>query len=159
MIKDERGIVLTELFVVLAIGGLVTGLLVTAIYQVYHVTGWGNAELSVQHDLQNAATWLNRDVMSTSSAEVSGSQMVLTIPYFSGSSVLTRIITYTHSAAEASFVRDCGDSTLIVARQVDSVSFSPTGPVVTSAITITLTSRASDISGSAVLHLDMRPTE
>jgi Tfp pilus assembly protein PilE len=152
MIGDERGITLVELLVVLAITALITGTLVTAIYQIYQVTGWGNRELVVQHDLQNAATWLNRDVVSASGAEITGPRMVLTIP----TSIIDTInITYTYSEAEGTLTRYSGGSSLIVARHVDSVDFSPTAG--TSAITITLTSRASDVTQSATWHLDMRP--
>ena len=146
---------LVEILVALAITGLITGTLVTAIYQIYQVTGWGSNQMRVQHDLQNAATWLNRDVVSASSAEVSGSQMVLTVPYFITDTILARTITYTHSASH--LTRDCGVSTVItVARHVGSVAFSPTGPV-TSAITITITSWAGNVIQRATLHLDMRP--
>jgi len=152
MMKDERGMTLTELLVVLAITGLITGILVTALYQIYQITTWGNNELVVQHDLQNAATWLNRDVVSASEAEIIGSRMVLTIP----TSIIDTInITYTYSEAEGTLTRDSGGSSLIIARRVDSVDFSATDTV-TSAIIITITSRASDVTQSAALQLDMR---
>ena len=162
MIRDERGMTLVEILVALAITGLITGILVTVIYQIYQVTGWGNNELVVQHDLQNAATWFNRDVVSASSAHiVSASQMTLTIPYVGSiitDTVYTRVITYTFSITNSTLTRDSDDSTLIVARHVNSFVPSPTG-MVTSAIMITLTSQAGDVTGSATLHLDMRPTE
>ena len=152
MMKDERGMTLTEILVALAISGLITGILVTVIYQIYQITTWGNNELRVQHDLQNAATWLNRDVVSASEAEVIDSRMVLTIP----TSIIDTInITYTYSEAEGTLTRDSGGSSLIIARRVDSVDFSAAGPV-TSTITITLSSQAGDVTGSATLHLDMR---
>ncbi len=158
--RDERGMTLVEILVALAIAGLITGTLVTAIYQIYQVTGWGSNQMRVQHDLQNAATWLNRDVVSASSAEVTDSQMVLTIPYYpSGSSIYTptiRTITYTFSAPERILARDSVTSTVTVARHVEDVAFSGTDTV-TSAITITLTSQAGVVTGSATLHLDMRP--
>ena len=153
MIRDEGGMTLVEILVVLAITGLITGILVTVIYQIYQITGWGNNELVVQHDLQNAATWLNRDVISASEAEVIGSRMVLTIP----TSIIDTInITYTYSEAEGTLSRDSGASSLIIARHVDSVDFSATDTV-TSAIIITITSRASDVTQSATLYLDLRP--
>jgi len=160
MIRDESAMTLVEILVALAIAGLITGTLVTAIYQIYQVTGWGSNQMRVQHDLQNAATWLNRDVVSASSADVSDSQMVLTIPYYpSGSSIYTptiRTITYTFSAAERILARDSVTSTVTVARHVEDVAFSGTGTV-TSTITITLTSQAGVVTGSATLQLDMRP--
>jgi len=161
MIRDERGITLTELLLFLAIIGLIIGTLVTAIYQINQVTGWGGNQMRVQHDLQNAATWLNRDVPSASSAHiVSASQMTLTIPYVGSitGTLHTRVITYTFSTTDSTLTRDSGNSTLIVARHVNSFVPSPTGTV-TSAITITITSRASNVAQSATLHLDMRPTE
>ena len=157
MIRDERGITLVELLVALAITGLITGILVTAIYQIYNVTGWGNNELVVQHDLQNAATWLNRDVLTASSADVSGSQMVLTIPYFITDTVHTDAITYTFSTAERTLTRDSVASTVTVARHIVSNPFPPPADTITSAITITLISQAGVVTGSATLHLDMRP--
>jgi len=157
---DEKGMTLTELLVALAIIGLVTSTLVTAIYLIYHVTGWGSDEMRVQHDLRNAATWLNRDVLSASSVHiVSPSQMTLTIPYISSittDTIYTRVITYTFSITNSTLTRDSGDSTLVVARYINSFVPSPTGTV-TSAITITITSRASDVTRSATLHLNMRP--
>jgi len=160
MIRDERGMTLVEILVALAITGLITGILVTAIYQIYQVTGWGSNQMRVQHDLQNAATWLNRDVVSAYSAHiVSASEMTLTIPYVDSmitDTVNTRVITYTFSITDSILTRDCGDSTLIVARHAISFIPSPTG-MVTSAITITIISQASDVVQSATLHLDMRP--
>ena len=165
MIGDERGITLTELMVALAITGLITGILATAMYQINQVTGWGNNELRVQHDLQNAATWLNRDVRRASSAHVvSASQMILTVPYdvystMTGTvTIYARVITYT--LTDSTLTRDSDGSTLIVARHVNSFIPSPTG-MVTSVITITITSaitsQVGDVAGSATLHLDMRP--
>jgi len=166
MISDERGMTLVEILVAVAITALITGTLVTAIYQIYQVTGWGNNEMRVQHDLQNAATWLNRDVVSASSAEVSGSpggdsQMVLTIPYFiTDTTTLTRTITYTYTYdpvdGHGDLVRISGSSKVTVARHIGYIAFSATDTV-TSAITITITSQAGDVTGSATLHLDMRP--
>ena len=156
MIRDERGMTLVEILVVLAITVMITGILVTVIYQIYQITGWGNNELRVQHDLQNAATWLNRDVVSASSAEISGSQLILIVPYsITGTTILTRTITY--SEADGTLIRDSGGSTLIVARHVNSFILPlPTG-MVTSVITITITSWAGDVTGSTTVHLDLRP--
>ncbi len=159
MIRDEKGMTLTELLVVLAITAMITGILVTVIYQIYQITGWGNDELVVQHDLQNAATWLNRDVMKARSAEVSDSQMTLTIPNYdlAGDSIIfsASVITYTFSITDSTLTRDSGASMLIVARHIVSNPF-PSAGTFSSIITVTITLQAGDVTESAILHLGMR---
>jgi Tfp pilus assembly protein FimT len=154
--RSEKGITLIELLLALAIAALITGILVTAIYQIPRITGQGNKELVVQHDLQNAATWLNRDVASASSVRVSDSQMVLTVPYCVTD---TTTITYTYSAADRTLTRDSGDSPLIIARRVASVTFPLTDTVGPNAVTVTLFSEEGGVAGSNTLALAMRPSE
>jgi len=156
MIRDERGITVTELLAVLAITGLIIGTLATVIFQIFDITGWGNSTLVVQHDLRNAATWLNRDVLTASSAKVSGSQMILTIP----TSITSTInITYTYSAANGTLTRESGSSSLIVARYVISDPFpSLLEPIeAPSVVTVTLSSSKGDVPGSGTFALKMRP--
>ncbi len=158
MIRDEKGMTLAELLVVLAITAMITGILVTVIYQIYQITGWGNDELVVQHDLQNAATWLNRDVLKARSAEVSDSQMTLVIPDHRTTptlSISTYVITYTFSITDSTLTRDSDNSMLIVARHIVSNPFPP-ADTFSSIITITITSQAGDVTESAILHLGMR---
>ena len=161
MIRDERGITLVELLAVLAITGLIVGILATVIYQIFDITGWGNSTLVVQHDLQNAATWLNRDVLTASRAEViSGSQMILTVPYYNAAAgdFLTNTITYTLSGEEL-LREDASGSTLVLARYVDPsrFSFSPTDIVTApNTITVTLASKEGDVPGSGTFALKMR---
>ena len=158
MIRDEKGMTLVEILVVLAITAMITGILVTVIYQIYQITSWGNNELVVQHDLQNAATWLNRDVMKARSVEVSDSQMILAIPYYVIAETLeihTNAITYTFSITDSTLTRDSGDSMLIVARHIVSNPFPP-ADTFSSIVMITITSQAGDVTESAILHLGMR---
>ena len=70
MIREERAFSLPELLLGLAIMALIAGALVGVIYQILDITGRGNSDLAVQHDLRNAAVWLNRDVLSASKATV-----------------------------------------------------------------------------------------
>ena len=85
MIRDERGVSIAELLLVLAIMAMITGALAGAMYQMVNITDQSNKALGVQHDLRNAAVWLNRDVLSASKAVITQDgddyQMVLEVPY------------------------------------------------------------------------------
>jgi type II secretory pathway pseudopilin PulG len=161
MIRRERGTTLVELLAVLAIIALIIGILGAVIFQIFDITGWGNSELVVQHDLRNAATWLNRDVLMASRAKVSGSQMVLTVPYsVSVGTVLTYTITYTFSAVDGTLTRDTGNSSHVVGRHIVSNPFPLTGTIeAPNVVTVTLKSTKGDVPGSGTFALKMRPGE
>ena len=165
MIRDERGLSLTELLVVLAIGGLVTGVLVTAIYQIFDITGRGNNELVVQHDLQNAATWLHRDVLTASRATIAGSEetgiytMTLEIPYLNinNGEVSYSYIDYTYSEETEDLTRDDGGLSLIVARHLIVKPFPAVGVFLApQSVMVTLRSREGNVPGSGEFALKMR---
>ena len=158
MTKDEQGMTLPELLLVIAISALIVSALVMAIYQIFNVTDRGNSEMAVQHDLQNAAVWLNRDVLSASRAEViSGYQMVLTVPYYSDGAILTRHITYTFSTDDGSLTRDFEGSPLVIARHINRYPFPSVGTIVApGVVTVTLSSKDRDVPGSGTFALKMR---
>ena len=92
--RDRRGRTLTEVLVALAITGMIAGLLGSMMYRINGMTVRGNNELRVQHDLQNAAIWLNRDVPGASPpVTISNMHVVLTCP--DPIVGLTHTITYT----------------------------------------------------------------
>ena len=141
----------------MAIIAVIAGTLVMVMYQIFNVTDRGSSELAVQHDLRNAAVWLNRDVLSASEAEVIGSRMVLTIPTF----ITTTInITYTYSEAGGTLTRESDDSSLIIARHVYSDPFpslpDPIDADDTGVVTVTLRSREGNVPGSGEFALKMR---
>jgi hypothetical protein len=166
MIRNERGITLVELLLAIAIFGLVAGVLVTAIYQIFNVTGWGSKELGVQNDLQTAATWLNRDVLSACRARVDSPEdgiyrMILEVPYLRTTPEVTttlRYVTYTYSEDTGDLTRDGDGSPLIVARHVISNPFPALGSVIDAPdpITVTLRSREGSVPGSGTFALEMR---
>ena len=170
MIRDERGLSLTELLVVLAIGGLVTGVLVTAIYQIFDITGRGNDELVVQHDLQNAATWLHRDVLTASRAtiaapEAGSYEMTLEVPHLSAGEVVTSAIRYTYytdtyseEEKRGTLSRNSGGSSLTIARYIIANPFPPldTDIYAPDPVMVTLRSREGNVPGSGAFALKMR---
>jgi Tfp pilus assembly protein PilW len=166
MIRDERGTSLTELLLVLAISGVIISALVMAIYQVSSVVSRGNSELGVQHDLQNAATWLNRDVLTASGASVDSPEdgvyrLTLEVPCLSTKAEVTTTIyhiTYTYSEETGDLTRDSGDSSLTVARHLSANPFPPPGTVIDApdSVTVTLRSREGNVSGEGTFALKMR---
>ena len=178
MIRDERGVTLTELILVIAIGALITGVLATAIYQIVDITGRSNAEMVVQHDLRNAAVWLNRDVLSASRAQIVAPQagiyeMTLEVPHLVISDTVavtsTVDITYTYYAytyseeqERGTLTRDSGDSSFVIARHIVANPFPPPGTIDaddTGVVTVTLRSREGDVPGSGTFALKMRAGE
>jgi len=171
MIRDERGVSVAELILVIAIMGLIVSVLAMTIYQIINITGRGNDEMVVQHDLRNAATWLNRDVLSASKAvitqEADDYQMVLDVPY---PYTRTTYITYTCYACiyiydpedeyGGDLVRISDSSTMTVARHIVSNPFPPPGTTLEAryddVVTVTLRSREGNVPGSGTFALKMR---
>jgi type II secretory pathway pseudopilin PulG len=160
MIRDERGTSILELILVIAIIGLVVSVLARTLYQVVTITDEGNAEMVVQHDLRNAATWLNRDVLSASKAEITQEtddyQMVLDVPY---PYARTTYITYTYSAETGTLTRDSADSSFTIARNIAANPF-PYLPGTTieapDVVTVILGSTEGNVHGSGTFDLKMR---
>jgi prepilin-type N-terminal cleavage/methylation domain-containing protein len=167
MIRGERGTTLAELLLVLAIIGVIASALAMAIYQIFNVTGWGSSELGVQHDLQTAATWLNRDVLSASRVMVDSPEdgvyrMTLDVPYpitsTEGLTITIRYVTYAYSEDTGDLTRDADGSALIVARHIIANPFPASGSVIDAPdpVTVTLRSREGNIPGSGTFALKMR---
>ena len=174
MIRDERGVSLPELLLVIAIMGLITAFLATAIYQIVDITNRGNNELAVQHDLRNAAVWLNRDVLSASLAKVDSPgdgvyEMTLEVPrlVISDTVVMTatdHIIytyyayTYSEEQEKGTLTRYSGDSLLTIARHIVTNPFPPLGTDIHAPdpVTVTLVSLEGNVPVSSTFALKMR---
>ncbi|MGD2205184.1 MAG: type II secretion system protein [Anaerolineae bacterium] len=138
-----------ELLVVLAIISIVTGLLVTIVYQFLSIPRWGNAQLAVDHDLRNAGLWLMRD--GSESREFTGTPGTCT-PFRFDTGRPGVVYTYTRTVDTLN--RQDGSQTIGVARRVDSVAC-PSGTV-TGTIAITLISIEGDLSASQTYTVTMR---
>ncbi len=167
MIRDERGVTLTELLLAIAIMALITGTLGTAIYQILDITSRGSNELVVQHDLRNAAVWLNRDVLSASKATVTQEgddyKMVLEVPHLKTSPAVTTTIshiTYTYSEDTGDLTResDFDGSSHTIARHIVSNPFPPLDTTIEApdVVAITLGSLEGKVPGSGTFALKMR---
>lgn len=169
--QGQRGFTLVELLLAVSIGAIITGVAVMAIWQFANLTRRHEQALTVSGQLQQAATVLNRDVVSAASGQVSedasGEQMVLQVPRIPDGSFgtladpMTSTITYTYSIANETLSRESHDdeegetNSRVVASYVDDVDFGPAGAVSTT-VRITLSVTRGDSSGQTVLDLHRR---
>jgi len=159
--NGERGFTLLEMMLVIAIGALIMGGLGMTIHELSSITIKGQAELKVQHQLQNVAAWLNRDVVSASQAVVDGTTMTLTQPYYAfGQDTLpvTRTVSYSFSEESGTLSRTQAGESQLVGREISAVSFQPTGTV-TDTLWVTVTASYRGAVRSSGLKFDLRVSE
>jgi len=148
---SEHGFTLIELLAVIAIISMVTGLLVTILYQFLTIPRWGNAQLAVDSDLRNAGLWLVRDGNESASFIPGGTCGI----FYTGP---TRNISYTYSylPAENALSRQDSDTgqTISVARHVSGVQCPSV--MTTDTVAITLVSSSGDVSASQTFTVALR---
>ena len=133
-----------------------TGLISTAIYQIFIVSADGNARLSALNDLENAAIWIGRDTSEAQSWAV-GSGTIYGTLTTSNPSVQYR---YSYDAGNTALIREhlvsgVPQITLRIARNIANqgdVTFSASGTL----LTVSMTSTVGPTSESATLKLGMR---
>lgn len=118
---------IAELVIAIAATGIIITFLGTAIYQILHVSGYGNERLAVLHDMQNAASWFNHDAQGAVTA-AAGSQLVLTLSDNS---------TVTYSLTGTELRRSSGGPQITLARNISDVVFTINGRLATMQITTT----------------------
>lgn len=148
--KIRNGYTLVELLVVMGLITIVTGVLVTVIYQFYTVTSLGNAQLAVDADLRNAGLWLMRD---GSQGQTFTSTPGVCVP-FAFDTGPQRGVVYSYSFSGSTLSRqDSSTGQVIgVARRVTGVQCQQTGR----SVAITLTSANGKVSNSAVFTVALR---
>ncbi len=139
--NTQHGFTLIELLVVLAILSILTGLLVTVIYQFLTIPRWGNAQLAVDHDLRNAGLWLMRDGNQSRSFDT------VTCTFDTG-----RGPTYAYVLSGTELQRTSGGQTLVVAHHVSGLACSTAG----SRAIVQLDVTKGDVSASQTFTVTMR---
>ncbi|MFC1908927.1 type II secretion system protein J [Chloroflexota bacterium] len=145
--KGQKGLSLVELLIAMAITGIITAFLGTAIYQIITVTEYGNDKLTATHELQNAAYWMNLDGQSASTAS-GGSELELTLP--DGMSI-------TYSLVGTELRRTVGGATITLAQNISSLIFSVEGSVLTMEITSAPQGR-DQVNEQGTYKVYLRPT-
>jgi len=155
---SEQGVSLPEILVATVIAASVAGLLGTAVYQFFVVTGQGRNHLTVQNGLRDSSLWLGRDAAEAQSFTAGSGTTYGT--FLSGDPTVK--FRYVYDAAEKALVReellnDVVQSTTIVARGIESqgdVSFAVNGSLLT--VSVTASSPDGTVSEDVTLNLAMR---
>lgn len=150
----ECGFTLLELLVVIGILAIVTGLLVTIVYQLFRIPRQGSDQLAVDSDLRNAGLWLVQDGNQSVSFTPAGTCGIFVAPTSTGSS---RSITYTLSGNMLSRQDSGTGKTTSVARHVSSVQCPAT--VTTDTVAVGLSVARGGVSASQVLTVTLRVME
>jgi prepilin-type N-terminal cleavage/methylation domain-containing protein len=151
----QHGFTLVELLVTLGLISLVTGLLVSILYQFLTVPRRGNAQLAVSSDLRNAGLWLVRD--GNESLAFSGTPGTCAPFAFDTGPERGIIYTYTLDGQVLKRQNSATGRTLGVARHVSSVQCPP--GTVTGTLGITLVASNGDVSARRTFTVTMRVDE
>jgi prepilin-type N-terminal cleavage/methylation domain-containing protein len=151
---QESGFTLLELLVVVGIIAIVTGLLVTIIYQLFRIPRQGSDQLAVDSDLRNAGLWLVQDGNQSVSFTPAGTCGIFVAPTSTGSS---RSITYTLSGNVLSRQDSGTGKTTGVARHVSSVQCP--AAVMTDTVALRLSVARGNVSASQTFTVTLRVME
>ncbi len=134
---------------------MLTGLLVTILYQLLTIPRWGNAQLATDSDLRNAGLWLVRD--GNESLDFTGTPGACTPFAFNTGPAHGEV--YTYSLSGTTLNRQDGGTGRIngVARHVSSV-VCPSGTT-SGTVTITLVSSVGNVSTSQTFIVTTRVDE
>lgn len=159
--RSERAFTLLEFLLVLAISALILSGLGMTVYQLSHLTVKGQAELKVQHQLQNVASWLNRDVVGASETVAGSTTLTLTLPYYAfgqDTLAISRTVGYSFSDEDHTLVRTEDGSSQVVGREISSISWTPAG-VVTDTLSVTVTASFRGTERTSILRFDLRVSD
>ena len=161
--RGESGLTLIEFLMAMGISSLILGALGMIVIQFSNLTRIQRASLTMDHELQNAATLLNGDAVSAIAGTVTvgapTSTLVLYIPTYTFGQVgapVTQTVTYTHSTSEGGLIRVDDSGPMTIARHIDSMDFGPAGPI-SITMRIALTTTIGDRSRNMAFTISRRP--
>ncbi len=146
MTRRDEGYSFVELLITIGISGLIFAVVGGIIYQLTAVSGYGNDRLTTGHELQNAAHWFNLD--GQAAAEATGG------PSLSLRLSDDREVTY--SLNSKSLERNCGGTTVTLARNIAEINFRVEGRMISMEIATEDPGRY-EVSEHKVYQVYMRP--
>ncbi|MFC2041370.1 type II secretion system protein J [Chloroflexota bacterium] len=124
----QRGFTLVEILLALAVTGVILAGAVLSIYQFMVTTARSNSQVVVLDELNRAALQLKRDLQSQESSNITGNSDILTLnwsnnTYFESENQTTsHLVNYTLSDTNE-LVRDGDNTTSVVSRHIESISY------------------------------------
>ena len=163
--SGESGLTLVEFLMAMGISSLIISALGMIVIQFSNLTRIQKNSLTLNHELQSAATVLNGDLVSAIAGTVTmgapTSTLVVYLPTYTFGQVgapVTQTITYTHSTSEGGLTRVDDIGPMTIARHVDSIDFGPAGPI-SITMRIALTTTMGDLSRNMAFTISRRPTD
>ncbi|MFC1990233.1 type II secretion system protein J [Chloroflexota bacterium] len=138
----QRGFTLVEILLALAVTGVILVGAVLSIHQFMFTTARSNSLVVVLDELNRAALQIKRDLQSQDTANITGTSDILTLSwtnntYFESENQTTyHLVNYTLSDTGV-LVRDGDNTTSVVSRHIESISYSANQTHVTVDITAT----------------------
>jgi len=161
-VRDASGFTLIELLIVLAIVGILGGVLSLVLYQLLDVPRLGGAQMAVDSDLRNTGLWLARDG-NEAWQFVAGTPPVYGTFYITHTGGITVTTTYRYDSTHETMWRDYQTATESrttgVARHVaqgSDVTFATSGDIVAVTLTATSGTGRNRVTSSQVYTVTMR---
>jgi len=143
--KQQNGYTLLEILVMLPVTAVLVGAIVGSMFLIARNTIEIRNETTVHAAIDNAAHWLTRDILMGQSIDIlEGAPAVdtvrLTWTDFTGGvgNEQSHYVIYTHSGTQLWREYDSIDNSYVIARDMEDVSFTISGDVVTVILTCTL---------------------
>ena len=144
--KGERGFTLVELLITIAITGLIAGVVGASVQNIVTITDYGNDELIVTDELQQASHWFTVDGQSANAASIDG-KLTFTLPDDS---------TIVYSLVGTELRRTTTASEMVLARNVAGCEFSLQNRIVSMTIGSSIEGRG-DVNKKGTYNVYLRP--
>ena len=141
-LSKAEGFTLLEVLVAMAIGSVLLTVAVPSIYQVIYGTARSNSQVVVLDEVNRAALQIKKDLQSRDSANISGNSDVLALDWANRTAFESESGVTNHSSlytlSDMGELRRTYDGTVgIIARQIESISYSDGGDYIDVVITAT----------------------
>jgi prepilin-type N-terminal cleavage/methylation domain-containing protein len=140
MIQKQKGFTLVELLVALAVGTVILTGAAGAVYQLIKTTANTNSQVVVLDEINRVVLQLKKDLQSRESANISAGYDAITLHWVNQTAFeeeCPQVYSITYSLSDSNLMRTSDNTTSIVARQIESISYNGTEDYVDVVVTAT----------------------